>query len=114
MTARVKSSGSVYDERSTIWIDGRVAGDRGSEGILNGLAQYAERPRPMAGGVQTVTDVTTQMRPLSRLITLVDLRGLEPLTPCMPCRCATSCATDPDRFPLERATDSDYTARERK
>ena len=33
---------------------------------------------------------------------LVDLRGLEPLTPCMPCRCATSCATGPDRFPLRR------------
>jgi hypothetical protein len=27
----------------------------------------------------------------------VELRGLEPLTPCMPCRCATSCATAPDR-----------------
>ena len=27
----------------------------------------------------------------------VQLRGLEPLTPCMPCRCATSCATAPDR-----------------
>ncbi len=30
---------------------------------------------------------------------LVELRGLEPLTPCMPCRCATSCATAPNRCP---------------
>lgn len=41
----------------------------------------------------------TQMSPMSRLITMVDLRGLEPLTPCMPCRCATSCATGPDAAP---------------
>ena len=39
---------------------------------------------------------------VSNFSTYVDLRGLEPLTPCMPCRCATSCATGPDRFPLRR------------
>ena len=39
---------------------------------------------------------------ISNFSTYVDLRGLEPLTPCMPCRCATSCATGPDRFPLRR------------
>jgi hypothetical protein len=42
-----------------------------------------------------VSYVATQMSPMSRLITFVDLRRLEPLTPCMPCRCATSCATGP-------------------
>src|SRR3954452_5161711 len=32
----------------------------------------------------------------------VELRGLEPLTLCMPCRCATSCATAPERRPPVR------------
>ena len=32
-------------------------------------------------------------------LNLVELRGFEPLTPCMPCKCATNCATAPDRVP---------------
>ena len=32
----------------------------------------------------------------------MELRGLEPLTLCMPCRCATSCATAPERCPPVR------------
>ena len=33
----------------------------------------------------------------------MELRGLEPLTPCLPDRCATSCATAPDRVHPPRA-----------
>lgn len=40
--------------------------------------------------------VATQMSPMSRLITMVDLRGFEPLTSSMRTRRATNCATGPE------------------
>ncbi len=43
----------------------------------------------------TVTHVATQVSPMSRLITVVELRGFEPLTFSMRTRRATNCAIAP-------------------